>query len=53
MMKGLRRLTAILSLFTMAILMTGCTDKIIVLNPKGEIGKHQLDLIVISTILAW
>jgi cytochrome o ubiquinol oxidase subunit 2 len=51
MMKGLRRLTAALSLFAMTILMTGCTDKILVLNPKGEIGKHQLDLIIISTVL--
>jgi cytochrome o ubiquinol oxidase subunit 2 len=51
MMKRLRRLTAVLSLFAMTILMTGCTDKLIVLNPKGEIGKHQLDLIIISTVL--
>jgi cytochrome o ubiquinol oxidase subunit 2 len=51
MMKGLRRLTAVLSLIAMTILMTGCTEKMIVLNPKGEIGKHQLDLIVISTVL--
>jgi len=50
-MKGLRRLTAVVSLVAMAILMTGCTDKLVVLNPKGEIGKHQLDLIVISAIL--
>ncbi|WP_239615754.1 ubiquinol oxidase subunit II [Cohnella mopanensis] len=51
MMKGLRRLTAVLSLFAMTILMAGCSDKVVVLNPKGEIGKHQLDLIIISTVL--
>ncbi|WP_130615611.1 ubiquinol oxidase subunit II [Cohnella abietis] len=51
MMKGLRRLTAMMSLLAMTILMTGCGDKLIVLNPKGEIGKHQLDLIIISTVL--
>lgn len=51
MMKVLRRLTAVLSLIAMAILMTGCTDKLIVLNPKGAIGKQQLDLIIISTVL--
>ncbi|MCD9022202.1 ubiquinol oxidase subunit II [Cohnella silvisoli] len=51
MRKGLRRLTAVLSLITMAILMTGCSDKVIVLNPKGAIGKQQLDLMIISTAL--
>ncbi|WP_425457029.1 ubiquinol oxidase subunit II [Cohnella terricola] len=51
MMKRLRRLTAVLSLIAMTIMMTGCTDKIVVLNPKGEIGKHQLDLIIISSVL--
>jgi cytochrome o ubiquinol oxidase subunit 2 len=51
MMKGLRRLTAVVSLFAMAILMTGCSDKLLVLNPKGAVGKQQLDLILISTAL--
>lgn len=49
--KGLRRLSTIMTLLIMAVLMTGCSDKIIVLNPKGTIGKQQLDLMVISTLL--
>jgi cytochrome o ubiquinol oxidase subunit 2 len=51
MAKSVRRLVALLSLVWMAILMTGCSDKLVVLNPKGEIGKQQLDLILISTAL--
>lgn len=51
MMKGLRRLMAVLSLIAMTVVMTGCGDKLIVLNPKGEVGKQQLDLIVISSLL--
>nr|WP_181907457.1 ubiquinol oxidase subunit II [Cohnella lupini] len=51
MVKGFRRLMAVLSLAAMTILMTGCGEKLIVLNPKGAIGKHQLDLILISTAL--
>ncbi|WP_233567177.1 ubiquinol oxidase subunit II [Cohnella endophytica] len=51
MVKGLRRLATVLSLTAMAVLMTGCSDKLVVLNPKGEIGKQQLDLIVISSLL--
>ncbi len=51
MRKGLKRLTAVLSLIAMAILMTGCSDKLVVLNPKGAIGKQQLDLMIISTAL--
>jgi cytochrome o ubiquinol oxidase subunit 2 len=51
MKKGLRRLSAVISFIMMTILMTGCSDKIIVLNPKGAIGKQQLDLILISTAL--
>jgi cytochrome o ubiquinol oxidase subunit 2 len=51
MKKRLRRLTALLSLVAMAILMSGCADKLIVLNPKGEVGKQQLDLMIIATLL--
>lgn len=51
MKNRLRRLTTVASLIIMTFLMAGCSDKIIVLNPKGEIGKQQLDLIFISTIL--
>lgn len=47
----LRRLAAVISLAAMAALMAGCSDKLVVLNPKGEVGKQQLDLIVISTVL--
>lgn len=51
MLKGIRRLMGVMSLVAMTVLMTGCSDKLIVLNPKGEIGKQQLDLIIISTLL--
>lgn len=45
----LRRLAAVISLIAMTALMAGCSDKIVVLNPKGEVGKQQLDLILITT----
>ncbi|XID91190.1 ubiquinol oxidase subunit II [Paenibacillaceae bacterium WGS1546] len=51
MKKGLRRLTAVLTMMATAVLLTGCAENVVVLNPKGEIGKHQLDLIVIASIL--
>jgi cytochrome o ubiquinol oxidase subunit 2 len=51
MRKGLRRLTTVFSLMIMTLILAGCSDKIIVLNPKGEIGQQQMDLIVITTIL--
>jgi cytochrome o ubiquinol oxidase subunit II len=51
MLKGLRRLTVALSLAATAVLLGGCADKVVVLNPKGEIGQHQLDLIILSTVL--
>ena len=51
MWKGLRRLTAALSLAATAVLLGGCADKVVVLNPKGEIGQQQLDLIILSTAL--
>ncbi|MFC7749177.1 ubiquinol oxidase subunit II [Paenibacillus thermoaerophilus] len=35
----------------MAALLSGCTDKVIVLDPKGPIGEAQKDLIYLSTIL--
>lgn len=47
----LRRIAAVISLALMAALMAGCSDKLVVLNPKGEVGKQQLDLMVISTVL--
>ncbi|WP_373233060.1 ubiquinol oxidase subunit II [Cohnella sp.] len=51
MKKGLRCLTTVVSLVVMTLLLAGCSDKIIVLDPKGAIGKQQLDLMLISTIL--
>ncbi|MFC4599782.1 ubiquinol oxidase subunit II [Cohnella hongkongensis] len=51
MLKGLRRLTAVLSMVATAALLSGCAEKVVVLNPKGEIGKHQMDLILLSTAL--
>lgn len=51
MKKGIRRLSAVLSFVVMALLMTGCSDKFIVLDPKGPIGQQQLDLMIISTLL--
>ncbi|PZD93172.1 cytochrome ubiquinol oxidase subunit II [Paenibacillus sambharensis] len=47
----LRRLGTFASLALMAALMAGCTDKMIVLDPKGPIGEQQRDLIYISTLL--
>jgi cytochrome o ubiquinol oxidase subunit 2 len=49
--RGFRRVLAALSLAGFAALMSGCADQMIVLNPKGVVGRHQLDLIVITTIL--
>lgn len=46
-----RRLAAVVSLIAFAVVMTGCSDKIVVLDPKGSVGKQQLDLMVISTLL--
>jgi len=51
MLKRLRRLTAVLSMAATAVLLSGCAEKIVVLNPKGEVGKHQMDLIILSTVL--
>ncbi|SFB46750.1 cytochrome o ubiquinol oxidase subunit 2 [Cohnella sp. OV330] len=42
------RAAAFLPLALMTFLLSGCAD-VVVLNPKGEIAKHQLDLIYITT----
>lgn len=42
------RAAALLPLALMTFLLSGCAD-VVVLDPKGEIGKHQLDLIYITT----
>ncbi|WP_019533254.1 ubiquinol oxidase subunit II [Paenibacillus ginsengihumi] len=45
------RLTALLTLLLMSAALAGCSDQLIVLDPKGPIGEVQRDLIVISTLL--
>lgn len=48
----IKRTAAFAALAVMAIVMTGCgAADWGVLDPKGQIGKQQLDLIVISTVL--
>ncbi|TJY41850.1 ubiquinol oxidase subunit II [Cohnella pontilimi] len=49
--RGMRRLAALSSLIGMTVLLSGCMDKFYVLDPKGPVGRHQLDLIIISTLL--
>lgn len=46
----LRILTPVL-IMLMAIVLSGCGEQFIVLDPKGPIGESQKDLIYISTIL--
>ncbi len=46
----IRMLTPVLFLL-MALTLSGCTESMIVLDPKGPIGESQKDLIYISTIL--
>lgn len=46
-----RRLMAALLLAATAVMAAGCSDRMIVLDPKGPIGAHQKDLILISTLL--
>jgi cytochrome o ubiquinol oxidase subunit II len=49
--RGIRRLAAVASLIGMTTLLSGCMDKFVVLDPKGIVGKHQLDLMIISLLL--
>lgn len=49
--RGIRRFAAAVSMALMAVMLSGCTEQYVVLNPKGIIGQQQLDLIVISTLL--
>lgn len=51
MKKKLRSIMSVISLVIMTLLLAGCSNEMIVLDPKGAIGKQQLDLMVISTIL--
>lgn len=46
-----RRFAAMLMLFLTAALSAGCSDKFVVLDPKGPIGEQQKDLIILSTVL--
>jgi cytochrome o ubiquinol oxidase subunit II len=51
-MKKLRHLAAVASLLAMSVLMAGCGEQYVVLDPKGMIGKQQLDLMLVTTGLA-
>lgn len=46
------RWLAFVSMLVPMLLLTGCTEHIIVLDPKGPIAEQQRDLMVISTVLA-
>ncbi|RKN62786.1 ubiquinol oxidase subunit II [Paenibacillus ginsengarvi] len=53
-MKQRRMLGRLISAFflaVMTVMVTGCSDKLIVLDPKGPIGEQQKDLIWISVVL--
>lgn len=49
--RAIRRFAAVLPLAAMAVLLSGCMENVVVLNPKGAVGKEQLDLIILSTLL--
>ncbi|MFU1796540.1 ubiquinol oxidase subunit II [Paenibacillus azoreducens] len=49
--KKLRWLASLSMLVCLLLASTGCSEKIIVLNPKGPIAEHQRDLMLISTVL--
>jgi cytochrome o ubiquinol oxidase subunit 2 len=49
--RGLRRLAAALMLAAAAVMLSGCTERFVVLQPKGIIGQQQKELIIISTLL--
>lgn len=48
---AIRRLSAVLLPIAAMLVAAGCTDNMIVLDPKGPVGAHQKDLIIISTLL--
>ena len=48
---AIRRFAAFCSLTVFALLAAGCSDRLIVLNPKGPIAEQQRDLIYISAAL--
>ncbi|MFF2094179.1 ubiquinol oxidase subunit II [Paenibacillus sp. NPDC058174] len=45
------RLLTFALIMLMAVLLTGCSEQMIVLDPKGPIGESQKDLIYLSVIL--
>ncbi|MFC5701520.1 ubiquinol oxidase subunit II [Cohnella faecalis] len=47
----IKRTAAFAALAVMTVVMTGCGADWGVLDPKGQVGKQQLDLIIISTLL--
>ncbi|MFF2890196.1 ubiquinol oxidase subunit II [Paenibacillus sp. NPDC057967] len=49
--KASKRLTSVLMPILLLLLATGCTEQMVVLNPKGPIADQQLDLIIISLVL--
>ncbi|MBW5445993.1 ubiquinol oxidase subunit II [Cohnella sp. CFH 77786] len=49
--RGIRRFAAVLTLIGLAAMLSGCAGQFVVLDPKGVVGRHQLDLILISTLL--
>ena len=49
--KGIRWFALVSMLLVFVMITTGCTESIIVLDPKGPIAEQQRDLMVISTIL--
>ncbi|MPY16031.1 ubiquinol oxidase subunit II [Paenibacillus glucanolyticus] len=49
--RALRWMGLVFLLSIMLLAMTGCSENIIVLNPKGPIAEQQRDLMIISTLL--
>jgi cytochrome o ubiquinol oxidase subunit 2 len=49
--KALRSFVSLSMLVLLLLTITGCTEKIIVLDPKGPIAEQQRDLMLISTVL--
>lgn len=49
--KALRWLASLSMLAFLLLVSTGCTDNVIVLDPKGPIAEQQKDLMIISTLL--
>jgi cytochrome o ubiquinol oxidase subunit 2 len=50
-MRSIKRILTPLLFIMTVVLLSGCSEKFIVLDPKGPVGESQKDLIWISTIL--